>query len=131
MYACNGLTFPVREDAFAHARALHERSGVIAAVEHVNMLPQSQDEQERDRSHLAALLSCTRFTVERCTHESNERSALWIMLGARQIGVIARRQTTGDHPWYAQKMIAGQPVTELSFKTLAEAAAYAVRCFGD
>lgn len=129
MFVCNGLKFKVEMDAREHAAAIFQTTGVVVAVEHAHMLPQSQAEQEADRESLAAYLACTRWTVDRCRHEANDRAALWVMDGAKQVGVIARRQTTGRFPWYAQKLIAGQPVTELSFETLSEAAAYAVRCF--
>lgn len=129
MFVVDGKQFGTETAARAHAHALHAATGVIVAVEFTHMLPQSQEDQEREREDLANLLSCTRWTVDRCRHESCERSALWIMRDGKQIGVIARRQTTGRFPWYAQKLIGGQPVTELSFETLSAAAAYAVRCF--
>lgn len=79
----------------------------------------SQAEQDADLMDMAAYLSCTRFTVNRCRHDSCAHTALWIMDGQKQIASVSYV----NNRWIAQGMIGGPPVWNRACDSLLDAAA--------
>jgi len=67
----------------------------------------TQTEQEADLESLRLVLPAS-MTAERCRHESNYETALWVYdASGQQIGVIKHPRAEGWHQWTAQSIWRG------------------------
>jgi hypothetical protein len=88
-------------------------------------IPMTAAEQDDDMEVAAALLSCTRFTVDRCAHDAVTHTALWIFDGETQIASISRQAPMDGfparYPWEAALMSGGIPTAHRLCDSLAGA----------
>lgn len=90
--------------------------------------PMTSAEMDSDVADLAAYLGCTSLSVERCRHASVTESALWVFApNGKQIASVSRNVTLSKYCWRVNKLAHGQPITEMCFETLLDAATYVLR----
>lgn len=88
-------------------------------------IPMTPAEQDDDMEIATALLSSTRFTVDRCAHDAITHTALWIFDGDVQIASISRRPHIDRFPtrylWEVSLMSDGVPTARQLCDSLASA----------
>lgn len=103
----------------------------------------TQDEQERDLEDIRTYLTCcTSLRVDRCRHESNPTTAVWIFDGKgrggkeRQIAVIARNEPLSAdgrqfYPWRVSGLLHGQTISHRQCATMLDAVGEMMRVTRD
>ena len=79
-------------------------------------------EQDADLEEARKRLYPTRFTAERCRHETVTETALWIFDGRQQIGSASRNRDG----WTANRITRGMPVGQRREPTMEAALSYIV-----
>jgi hypothetical protein len=83
----------------------------------------TQDQQEADLAAAARLLHPTKYTADRCRHESVTETSLWVFDGRRQVGSITHAQPDA---WQASRVVQGMPTSARKFSTLADAVSHII-----
>jgi hypothetical protein len=79
-------------------------------------------EQDRDLDDARSYLSVTTVTVDRCRHETVDRTSLWFFIDGEQIASASRMpaESRSDYRWEVSRMAQGLPVSRRAYATLLE-----------
>lgn len=77
-------------------------------------------EQDRDLADAQSYLSATTVSVDRCRHETVDRSSLWFFVDGKQIACASRlpAESRSDYRWEVSRMANGMPVSRRAYATL-------------
>lgn len=78
----------------------------------------TQDQQDADLAAAAQLLHPTKYTADRCRHESVTETTIWVFDERKQIGSITHARPDA---WRASRMAQGMPTSAREFGALADA----------